>query len=62
MGTDLKPVYDYIRVIEKELALGNATEHTHRSSLKALLECLIDGMVAINEPRRIKCDAPGGSK
>ena len=34
MTSDLKPVQDYIRAIEKELVVGNATEHTHRSALK----------------------------
>ena len=55
---DLRPVREYIRTIEKELALGNATEHTHRPALKALLESLGDGIVATNEPRRVECGAP----
>mgnify|MGYP001106716496 CR=1 FL=1 len=51
---DLRPVRKYIRTIEKELALGNATEHTHRSALKILLESLGEGIVATNEPRRVE--------
>ena len=58
MSDSLKAFNAYIRTIEKELALGNATEHTHRSALKALLESLGDGIVAVNEPRRIECGAP----
>jgi len=58
MSDSLKAFNTYIRTIEKELALGNATEHTHRSALKALLESLGDGIVAVNEPRRIECGAP----
>ena len=40
MDNDLKPVQDYIGTIEKELVAGNATEHTHRPALKALIEDL----------------------
>jgi len=58
MSDSLKAFNAYIRTIEKELTLGNATEHTHRSALKALLESLGDGVVATNEPRRVECGAP----
>ncbi|MCY3782454.1 MAG: N-6 DNA methylase [Chloroflexi bacterium] len=40
------------------LAAGNATEHTHRPALKALLEGAAVGVTATNEPRRIECGAP----
>jgi len=53
----LRPFSDYIRTIEKQLVAGNATEHTHRSALKALIESLGD-VLATNEPRRIECGAP----
>ena len=49
---------DYLRRIEKNLATGSATEHTHRSALKALLEAVGEGITAINEPKRIECGAP----
>jgi hypothetical protein len=55
---DLRLVQDYIRTIEKELAASNATEHTHRSALKTLIEDTLPGTVATNEPRRIECGAP----
>ena len=58
MGTDLKPVFDYIHTIEKELADGNATELTHRPALKALIESLTAGVTATNEPRRREFGAP----
>ncbi len=58
MSDSLKAFNTYIRTIEKELALGNATEHTHRPALKALFESLGDGIVATNEPRRVECGAP----
>lgn len=58
MGNDLKLVQDYIGTIEKELVAGNATEHTHRPALKALIEGLALGGTATNEPSRIECGAP----
>ncbi len=58
MSDSLKAFTAYIRTIEKELALGNATEHTHRPALKTLFESLAEGVVATNEPRRVECGAP----
>ena len=55
---NLELLAQYIRSIEKELAAGNATEHTHRSALKSLIEEILPGSVATNEPRRIECGAP----
>ncbi len=55
---NLKIFAQHIRTIEKELLAGNATEHTHRSALKALVEQTMSGVVATNEPRRIECGAP----
>ncbi len=58
MSNSLKTLHTYISTIEKELVVGNATEHTHRPTLKALIESLGSGVVATNEPRRIECGAP----
>jgi hypothetical protein len=55
---NLELLAQYIRSIEKELTAGNATEHTHRSALKSLIEETLPGSVATNEPRRIECGAP----
>lgn len=55
---NLKLLAQYTRTIGKELIAGNATEHTHRSALKTLIEQMIPGVVATNEPRRIECGAP----
>ena len=49
MGNDLKLVQDYIGTIEKELVAGNATEHTHRPALKALIEGLALGVTATTQ-------------
>lgn len=50
----------YLKQVEAALRVGNATEHTYRPMLKALLEGLEpDGsVVATNEPKRIACGAP----
>ena len=48
----------YITDIQQNLKLGNATEHTHRPTLKVLLESAYHGITATNEPGRIECGAP----
>ncbi|MDP2919545.1 MAG: type ISP restriction/modification enzyme [Dehalococcoidia bacterium] len=59
MTVDAKPVQDYIHALEKELAGGNTTEHSHRPALKALLEALVQDIIATNEPQHIiNCGAP----
>jgi hypothetical protein len=52
------PIDAYRRQIERELQAGNATEHTHRPALKALIESLAPGVTATNEPKRVECGAP----
>lgn len=47
-----------MRELEGALRRGNATEHTHRPALKALLEGLVPGIIATNEPARVECGAP----
>lgn len=49
---------EYLQEISKNLAHGDATEHTHRPALKKLLESLGQGITATNEPTRIRCGAP----
>ncbi|GAK59511.1 DNA methyltransferase/helicase [Candidatus Vecturithrix granuli] len=48
----------YLNSIETALKAGNATEHTHRPALKALIESFDSQMTAVNEPKRIACGAP----
>ena len=48
----------YQQQLAADLKRGNATEHTHRSSLKALIEGMFPGVVATNEPKRITAGAP----
>ena len=52
------PLRAYLKELRANLAAGNATEHTHRPALKALLEGAVQGVTATNEPRRIECGAP----
>ena len=49
---------DYIKSLQTNLSLGNATEHTHRTVLKSLLESVGDRVTATNEPKRVECGAP----
>lgn len=49
---------NYLAAIGAALAKGDATEHTHRPALKALVESCGKKVVATNEPKRIACGAP----
>ncbi len=49
---------EYIRSLQNNVNQGNATEHTHRAALEALLESIGDKVSATNEPKRIACGAP----
>ena len=48
----------YIEDINKRYATGIAREHTYRPSLQSLLEDVIPGIMASNDPARIECGAP----
>jgi len=48
----------YLETINHRYELGNATEHTFRGDLQALIETLCDEIQATNEPKRQKCGAP----
>lgn len=54
----MTPFGAYLDEIKKNLAHGDATEHTHRPALKILLESVGQGIIATNEPTRILCGAP----
>ena len=55
-------IADYLKRIEQALQAGNATEHTYRPALKALVEAIaLENkliVTATNEPKRVKCGAP----
>lgn len=48
----------YITNLNKRYKLGNATEHTFRGDLQQLIESLLPGISATNEPKRQSCGAP----
>lgn len=48
----------YIASINKRFKQGNATEHTFRGDLQQLIETILPGISATNEPKRQKCGAP----
>ena len=50
-------IAEYLRAVEQAHKRDDATEHTYRPDLKALLESLGD-VLATNEPKREKCGAP----
>jgi len=52
------PLKEYLHSVENALKAGNATEHTHRPALKALIESMDLQVIATNEPKRIACGAP----
>ncbi len=52
------PIKEYLGKLSKKLVLGDATEHTHRSALEGLVESLVEGIAATNEPKHIECGAP----
>ncbi|HRZ81336.1 MAG TPA: DNA methyltransferase, partial [Candidatus Hydrogenedentes bacterium] len=54
----MNPVKAYLRDIERQLATGLATEHTHRAALQTLVESFKKGLTATNEPTRAACGAP----
>jgi len=58
MSDEIKPFNSYIQTLQKKLAAGDATEHTHRSALETLVESLVSGITATNEPKHIECGAP----
>jgi hypothetical protein len=53
-----KDIRNYLNIIEADLKRGIATEHTHRSSMEALLESYQDSIKASNDPKHIDCGAP----
>jgi len=48
----------YLDKLNSRFKAGNSTEHTFRGDLQTLLETLVPGIVATNEPTRIACGAP----
>ncbi len=49
---------EYLQSIDKRYRMENATEHTYRGDLQQLIEALVPGISATNEPKRQACGAP----
>ena len=55
----MEPLREYREALKRERASGQATEHSYRPAVKALLEALGgDGVSAINEPAQASYGAP----
>jgi predicted helicase len=52
------PIKHYISSINSRYKTGQATEHTFRGDLQQLIETLLPGIKATNEPKRQQCGAP----
>lgn len=51
-------IQQYLRDVDRFYASGDATEHTYRPALQALVESFAKNITATNEPKRIRCGAP----
>ncbi len=51
-------IKEYLKQLDRQHRAGNATEHTHRPTLQALLQHLLTGVSVTNEPKQIECGAP----
>jgi len=58
MKTADDPISEYLAALRKNLAQGDATEHTHRAALQRMVESIAPGVETINEAKRIACGAP----
>jgi hypothetical protein len=56
--SDVSAINSYLAEVEAIRKRGNATEHTYRPALKQLLEAIVPGITATNEPSREVCGAP----
>jgi hypothetical protein len=51
-------IRDFIAKVQATHKTGSATEHSYRSAFEALFAALGEGVMALNEPKRVKCGAP----
>ena len=48
------PIAEYLKEINKRFQTGEAREHSYRGDLQTLIEKMVDGVTAINEPKHLK--------
>ena len=53
-----KLISDYLREVAEIYSKGNATEHSYREHLSALLKALLPDVTVTHEPKRVACGAP----
>ncbi len=51
-------IQTYIKKLNEQSRVGNATEHTYRSTLQTLLEHMLEAVTVTNEPKQIECGTP----
>lgn len=51
-------VQQFLAEIQRLYATGQATEHSYRPAIQALIDGIDPGVSAINEPKRVACGAP----
>lgn len=51
-------IAEYVDKINSKYKTGIATEHTFRGDLQMLIESIVPGVLATNEPKRQSCGAP----
>lgn len=54
----MMPIANYINEINKRFKTGISREHSYRGDLQTLIETMVSGVIATNEPARINCGAP----
>ena len=48
------PIAEYLKEINKRFQTGEAREHSYRGDLQTLIEKMVSGVTAINEPKHLK--------
>lgn len=51
-------ISDFITRVQAVYKTGAATEHSYRSAIEQLISGLNEGVIALNEPKRVACGAP----
>ena len=51
-------ITEFIARVQAVYKTGAATEHSYRSAIEQLISGLNEGVVALNEPKRVDCGAP----
>ena len=51
-------ISDFVSEVQQIHKTGSATEHSYRSALQSLFSSIDKDVVALNEPKRVKCGAP----